>query len=72
MNIAKDGLFSYTRQNFKGFILKGLRVSCCEIRFCFKAPKYEYIFPKYCRNLNVSEIFRAGHEKNNFPILFPK
>ena len=38
----------------------------------FKATEHEYIFSKYSRNLNISEIFWSCYTKNNFSITFPK
>ena len=35
-----------------------------------KALKHEYIFSKYSRNSNISEIFWTCYTKNNFPIIF--
>ena len=35
-----------------------------------KAPEHEYIFSKYSRNLNISEIFWVCYTKNSFPIIF--
>ena len=37
-----------------------------------KAPKHEYIFPKYFWNLSISEIFWVCSTKNNFPIIFSR
>ena len=41
-------------------------------KILLKAPEHEYIFLKYSRNLNISEIFWASYKENNFPIIFPK
>ena len=37
--------------------MKGLHVSFCEIRFCFKAPEHKYIFSKYFEHATWRIIF---------------
>ena len=43
-----------------------------QLFYILKAAEHEYIFSKYSRNLNMSEIFWACYTRNNFPIIFTK
>ena len=49
----------------------GLR-SLHQMNIYLKAPEHEYIFSKYSRNLNISEIFWECYTKNNLPVIFTK
>ena len=71
-NSSGEDLSLWTIKNNISSAAKCLTVNTIWFDRLFRPRNTNTFFPKYSRNLNISEIFWSWYTKNNFPIIFPK